>query len=63
MKTFDKQAAQGDLLITKIDKLPAKVKKAESDGGKFILAHSETGHHHTVLEQPVVRMQTQTNTQ
>lgn len=48
---FKKQAAQGDLLITKISKLPEGLCAAKSENGKFIVAHSETGHHHTVLER------------
>ena len=47
-KTFNKIAAQGELLIQKVDKLPGKVKKAAEKDGKFIVGHSETGHHHTV---------------
>jgi hypothetical protein len=56
MKTFNRQAAQGDLLITRIDNIPKGLRliKMESDGGKFILAHSETGHHHSIQEVPGV---------
>lgn len=49
--TFKKQAAQGDMLIRTIDKLPANVKEIKAEGGKYILAHSETGHHHVVRKQ------------
>ena len=55
MKTFSRQAAQGDVLITRIDKMPKEVIQARADGGKFIVAHSETGHHHTVKERPGVK--------
>lgn len=48
MKTFENQAAQGDLLITKVDALPAEIKAMEAEDGQFILAHSETGHHHVI---------------
>lgn len=48
MRTFDKQAAQGDLLITVIDDLPEGVSELEPDGDHHIVAHSETGHHHVV---------------
>lgn len=51
MKKFDKQAAQGDLLITKIEKLPAGV-KTKAVKGEVILAHSETGHHHAINAGP-----------
>jgi hypothetical protein len=55
MKTFSKQAAQGDLLITRIDRLPSGAVPAEAVGGKFILAHSETGHHHVTTARPGVQ--------
>lgn len=55
MKTFIKQAAQGDVLITRIDKLPEGLSETRSQDGKFIIAHSETGHHHTVAEVPGVQ--------
>lgn len=51
MKTFKTQGAQGDCLITKIDTLPKNLKPSIPENGKFIVAHSETGHHHTVLEK------------
>ena len=54
MKTFINQAAQGDVLITRIDALPSTAKKLGSENGKFVIAHSETGHHHTVAEKPGV---------
>lgn len=47
MKTFRISAAQGDLLIRRIDKLPEDVKPADGENGRYILAHSETGHFHS----------------
>jgi hypothetical protein len=47
-RTFTRQAAQGDLLITRIDALPKGLERVEPTGGYHIVAHSETGHHHTV---------------
>lgn len=55
MKTFIKSAAQGDLLIRRIESLPANVKSVKAENGQFILAHSETGHNHVVLERPCVK--------
>lgn len=55
MKTFTNQAAQGDLLITRIEKLPDGLGEAKSDNGHFVLAHSETGHNH-VLKAENARM-------
>lgn len=54
MKTFTHQAAQGDMLITRISALPKNAKPLEAEAGKFILAHSETGHHHSVKARPGV---------
>jgi len=48
MKTFEKQAAQGDILLTKIDRLPKRLSPQKPEQGKHILAHSETGHHHVI---------------
>lgn len=53
-KAFNQQAAQGDLLITRVENLPKMVKSIKSENGKFILAHSETGHHHSIAERPGV---------
>ena len=55
MKTFENMACQGDILIRRIDKLPKDVIKAKPEKGKFIVAHSETGHHHSVAEHPGVQ--------
>lgn len=43
--------AQGELLIRKIDKLPDGYKPMETENGRFIIGHSETGHHHVVRQQ------------
>ena len=55
MKTFNQQAAQGDLLIRRIAVLPENAVVANSDNGNYILAHSETNHHHIVAERPNVQ--------
>lgn len=51
MRTFDKVCAQGDILITRIDKLPAGLVPVEPDNGRVIVTHSETGHHHVMLAE------------
>ena len=61
MKTFKTIAAQGDALLKRIDKLPEGLKAAKSENGKFIIAHSETGHNHTVLEKGAQMLIDQTN--
>lgn len=48
MKTFKKMAAQGDILIIAVESIPADAKPAVAENGKFIIAHSETGHHHVI---------------
>lgn len=47
MNTFNNQAAQGDLLITRISQLPADAQALQKTGMQ-IVAHSETGHHHVM---------------
>ena len=54
MRTFQNQAAQGDLFIRRIDKLPAGLKPMTTEAGKYIVAHSETGHHHVIEARPHV---------
>ncbi len=49
MKTFEKMAAQGDFLIIKIDEIPTGVEPFEPENGKYVVAHSETGHDHTMV--------------
>jgi len=56
MKTFDKVAAQGDMMLIRIDALPAGVVPAAAENGRFVLTHSETGHDHIVAERPTIRM-------
>ena len=52
---------QGDLCIRRIDKLPKGLKVATAEGGNFILAHSETGHHHVVKERAAQFLIDETN--
>lgn len=47
-------AAQGDMMIRRINKLPEGLTKRESTKGQHILAHSETGHHHSVADEVAV---------
>jgi len=46
MKTFEKQAAQGDVLFRRIGVLPTGVAHVPPVDGRVVVAHSETGHHH-----------------
>lgn len=56
MKTFTNCAAQGDLLIRRIDSIPANAVKTKAEKGVYVVAHSETGHHHVIAERPNVSM-------
>lgn len=55
MKTFKNQAAQGDILITRIDTLPDNLEPMPFTERKddIVCAHSETGHHHVVAQEDV----------
>lgn len=56
MKTFVNCAAQGDLYIRRIDKLPSGVKIINAEKGQYVVAHSETGHNHVIAERPSVTL-------
>lgn len=45
MKTFKNMAAQGDILIRRVDGVPAGAVRQDKRG-PVVVAHSETGHHH-----------------
>ena len=55
MKTFDKIAAQGDMMLIRIDVLPSGITPAKAENGAYILTHSESSHHHVVMERPDVK--------
>ena len=61
MKTFNLVAAQGDLLIRKIDILPKGLKQLKAEKGFYIVAHSETGHNHVIAERPQVKLYSDDN--
>jgi len=53
MKSFQICAAQGEITIRRIGGIPKKPTMKgftvmNPDGGKFIIGHSETGHHHVL---------------
>lgn len=54
MKTFKNCAAQGDLLIRRINALPAASEEVEAVEGQYVVAHSETGHNHVIDATPAV---------
>lgn len=48
-KRFGKIARQGDVLFIKVDSVPKNATKpCESNDKYWIIAHSETGHHHVI---------------
>lgn len=49
MKTVtNRPVAQGDIMIIPIKAIPATAKAALAEHGHYIIAHSETGHHHVI---------------
>lgn len=61
MKTFNVCAAQGDLLLRKIDMLPADAIQENPENDGYVLAHSETGHNHIVKAQEGVQFYRHSN--
>lgn len=48
MKKVKTMAAQGDVLFRRVDGVPVGAKPLQASAGAYVVAHSETGHHHTV---------------
>lgn len=48
MKKVSQMAAQGDVMFIRINEIPSDAVEQKIENGKFIVAHSETGHHHVV---------------
>jgi hypothetical protein len=54
MKTFDKMARQGDVVLKRIAKLPDGLVAMKREGKRVVLAHGEvTGHAHAIGEKHV----------
>lgn len=53
--TFTNRAAQGDLMLRRIEKLPAGVKPIEPVNGVYKVAESETHHDHVIDANPNVK--------
>jgi hypothetical protein len=43
-------AFQGDVAFLRVAKMPAKVEEVKREKGALIVTHSETGHHHSILD-------------
>ncbi|MES2055780.1 MAG: hypothetical protein V4564_07580 [Pseudomonadota bacterium] len=52
---------QGDICIRRIEALPAGLELAKAENGHHIVAHSETGHNHVVLERSAQLLIDKTN--
>jgi len=50
MKIADRKSTffQGDLMLIPVDAIPEGVEEVKAEGENYVVAHSETGHHHVV---------------
>jgi hypothetical protein len=60
-KHFKNSAAQGDVFLRRIDRLPEGLIPAKAENGFHIVAHSETGHNHVVKERSAQLLIDKTN--
>ena len=51
MKIFANCAAQGDVFLRRVKNLPRNATPEKAIKGRFVIAHSETGHCHVVAER------------
>lgn len=47
---------QGDVCLIPVVALPPAASPSKTEQGAYIVTHSETGHHHVVMERPGVQM-------
>jgi ribosome modulation factor len=58
MITVESIAAQGELLLSRVDEVPEGADRLESQDGRWlVLGHSETGHHHAIDVQQFPEVQ------
>ena len=55
MKLINNLGAQGDVMFRRIAALPTEAREEAPDAGRYVVAHSETGHHHYLEAVPGVR--------
>lgn len=48
MKRFSSVAAQGELTVRRVAKMPDGCTPMKPEFGRYIVGHSETGHHHVI---------------
>jgi hypothetical protein len=52
MRTItERPSFQGDVCIRRVAEIPQNAVAAGAEGGVYVIAHSETGHHHVVKER------------
>jgi hypothetical protein len=62
MKTVTSRPSfQGDICIRRIDVIPVGLVPALPENGNYIVAHSESGHHHVVKERSAQMLIDKTN--
>lgn len=57
MRRIERVGAQGDVMFLRVESIPSTALPVPSEGGRHILAHSETGHHHWTAADGVERFQ------
>lgn len=60
--TFKHRAAQGDMIITRINRLPDGLEVAQPENGYVVVTHSETGHNHVIEANRAQLLIDKTNT-
>jgi hypothetical protein len=50
-----KSIPQGDCYLIPIKAVPSYALPVAAENGQFIITHSESGHHHVVMERPDIR--------
>ena len=56
MKIVGQIAAQGELLVIRVEEIPDGVAQVEPANGRLVVGHSETGHHHAIEATPDVQL-------
>ena len=50
-----KSIPQGDVYLIPIKAIPDTAKPVSAENGAYIITHSETGHHHVVMDRPDIQ--------
>lgn len=56
MKTVERIGFQGDVTFRRVEATP-RLAKQNVNGGPIVVAHSETGHHHTINAADVIHFE------